>query len=230
MSHLAKWDHPHPNPLPSEGEGTGRPALAASGDGFRPPRAGMTGEKGVGGFLETRRIGSGGTPPARPFDGAQGERPRPRDGITPRRTPKAHLQHLSPVLGVGDEGGGLSRDGTDWQCGAAPARPFDGAPASADLREGERPCPRDGIMSRRIFDRLSWAGMTGEKGVWGFLGTRRICSAGPPPARPFDGALGERPRSRDGFTPRRTPQAHLQHVSPALGVGDESGGNGWVAF
>ena len=41
--------------------------------------------------------------------------------------------------------GGLA-DVTDWQCGAAhPARPFDGAPASADLRQGERPFPRGWI-------------------------------------------------------------------------------------
>ena len=32
-----------------------------------------------------RRIGSAGPPPARPFDGAQDERPLPKDGFTPRR-------------------------------------------------------------------------------------------------------------------------------------------------
>ena len=49
VSHFAKWDHPHPSPLPSEREGTGRPALAASGDGFRLSAAGM---------IRLRRTGS----------------------------------------------------------------------------------------------------------------------------------------------------------------------------
>ena len=39
------------------------------------------------------------------------------------------------------------------------------------------------------------AGMT-DGGGGGILGMRRICCSGPPPARPFDGAQGERPRLR----------------------------------
>ena len=75
--------------------------------------------------------------------------------------------------------------------------------------------------------------MTGEKGVWGFLGTRRIGSAGPPPLDPstvlrvsgpsprMDSRLGARHRR---ILPRRT--FRLQHLRPALG-GRNDGGRGW---
>ena len=87
------------------------------------------------------------------------------------------------------------------------------------------PCPPPGIDSRLgassvggrfAYSRLSGAGMirlrrtgsprvreAGEgRGVTVGGRPRRIDSAGPPPARPFDGAQGERPLPRDRFTPR----------------------------
>ena len=169
--------------------------------------------------------------PARPFDGApasadlrQGERPHPKDGFTPRRTPKAHPPEADVPLAASStgSGAGMTREKGVWgflgmgrigSAGSLPARPFDGAPASADLRQGERPHPKDGFTPRRTpkahppeadvplaaSSTGSGAGMTREKGVWGFLGTRQIGRAVPPPARPFDGAQGERPHPRDGF-------------------------------
>ena len=60
-------------------------------------------------------------------------------------------------------------------------------PASADLQQAQGERPLSGMDSRL------GGGDGGEKGVGGFLGTRRIGSAWTAPARPFDGAQGERP-------------------------------------
>ena len=59
-------------------------------------------------------------------------------------------------------------------------------------RGGSRTAPtgKGGPARRGLRLQEGWlpasAGMTDGEGVGGFLGTRRICGGGPPPARPFD--------------------------------------------
>ena len=113
----------------------------------------------------------------------------------------------STCVQLGSRGSCHFRGGaTGQQVRPPPARPFDGAQDERPLPGQPRgfaptcrsPAPRDGF-------RLSAAGMTGEKGVGGFLCMRRICGGGPPHARPFDGAQGEWPHPG-----RATGQSPLQ--------------------
>ena len=63
---------------------------------------GMTGGLGVGWGEAKVTDWQCWAAPARPFDGAQGERPIPGDGLTPEA-------HLRPVSGQGKDGGGVTQ-------------------------------------------------------------------------------------------------------------------------
>ena len=120
----------------------------------------------------------------RPFDFAQGERNSPPGVWVPAYTGKteegAEVRAVreSPLRGRGvparrggaPSGGMVSclrrKDG--WGVAV-----WGGPRSTLRLRSGRTEFP--------------------ASGDGGFLGTRRICGGGPPPARPFDGAQGERP-------------------------------------
>ena len=103
--------------------------------------------------------------------------------------------------------------------GPPSARPFDGAPASADLRQGERPLPGT--------DARSGTGMVGERGGvggvgWCLGGCDGLAKRGPPPARPFDGA----PASADLRQGER-PLPGTDARSGTGMVGERGGVGGW---
>ena len=97
------------------------------------------------------------------------------------------------MTGLRGCGVGEGWDATDWQCGVAPARPFDGA-------QGERPRPKEGItltlaLSHRrergygaqgdsSLDSSRGLGMAGLRGLWGGGGRDGLASAGLPPLDP----------------------------------------------
>ena len=165
--------------------------------------------------------------PARPFDGAQGERPFPGDGLTPEA-------HLRSVSGHGKDGGrvtltllGESSTLARSRLGASATRRGGGVPTPLILRRGSARAAPPGTgfrLGRRDYGGRVTLTLLGESSTLarsrlGASATRRGGGASPPRSY-FDGAQHERPHpaldsgSGGGITEEGSPSLSSASLRP----------------